>query len=467
MSAALPDFLYVRSVWSPSFAGTYRKVVGREVDNHPVWKQDGGQAWLFSEAGRWCVRESGPGEKKDDCAFLSPAHLGRSPAEVPHLGWTYESDDFMCGGHGNHETNEKIGFIVRETASPKLPSWAEQTSAWVKGEPSGTKQEQRRLASTTISVLEEELVARAIAHDACAAGCAAACFPDLEIHVGDERILANRDALVRASPFFATMLKSGGEMQEAATGQVRFPTADAQVVRRLLSLIYSKGHALSALSMTVSEQIDVLAQAAEWQCDDTVSALRDPLPQQLATAGLHTSLRVLKLASLQYEASSSQWRWATSRQTAIDRVAETCSGDLGVLSDLPLSCLESVLRSDRLDTVDDEGRVLRFVAEWVQKDEERLHHLPGLLKCVRFPFIRLLSLSDEEKVAMRFVHDHAGEQLQKHINEAADVQVGAKRVGHEPGGPVRKRHCCRALPEFDATKLGRVLCQSLFSTRPS
>lgn len=215
------------------------------------------------------------------------------------------------------------------------------------------------------------------------------------------------------------------------------------VVRWLLALIYSSEVALGALNLSLCETMDVLLQAKEWQCDTVVTALLASLKQKLKSADACTSLSFLKFASLHKDSSSD---WDRLLCEAIDRVADTCAGELGGFHELPFRALKSVLVSDKLDTGDDEGRVLLCVVGWVQKYQERIQNLPDLLKCVRFPFLRLGSLISEEKSLMRFAHDHASELLQTLVSAAASVQVGAKRKSLEPIDGVQKRHCCGSIP---------------------
>merc|ERR1712151_415035 len=113
------------------------------------------------------------------------------------------------------------------------------------------------------------------------------------------------------------------------------PTADAQVVRRLLALIYSSTVALKALNLSLSELIDVLAQAAEWQCEGVVTALVTSLEQRLQCADVSLSIRVLQLASVRSDASNQKWN--TLFNLAAERVAETCNGDFKILHDLSLN----------------------------------------------------------------------------------------------------------------------------------
>jgi len=167
--------------------------------------------------------------------------------------------------------------MISEQPAPVLPLWAEDYWSWQKTNYAGTGTTKSRLerAERAIEVMKSDMIQQArkstlklqastLKLQACGFGCAAAFFPDMEVCVGDATIPVNREMLVRSSPFFSTMLKNDGEMREATSKQITFPAADVQVVRQLLSLIYSSGVALDALKLSLSELMDLLAQAAEW-----------------------------------------------------------------------------------------------------------------------------------------------------------------------------------------------------------
>jgi len=173
-----------------------------------------------------------------------------------------------------------------------------------------------------------------------------------------------------------------------------------------------------------------------------------------------TSRRCLKLAALHSNASAS-WNGLLSR--VVEKVAETCVGELSFLHELSVDVIKRILKSDKLDTQDDEGRVLLFVVAWVQRDPKRLKDFSEVLKCIRFPFLRLACLSTGEKAAMRFAYEHAQQPVQAMVSAAVSAQVGVKRGGQDSNGGARKRQCCSSYPELNA-HLGQVVCQSFFST---
>merc|ERR1711871_1121990 len=94
----------------------------------------------------------------------------------------------------------------------------------------------------------------------CAEGCAAAFSPDVVLRVGSEQIPANQKILMAKSPVFDAMLSGRTPMQEALSGHVELPTANAATVRALLSLLHTDGECLRALKLKPDEILNMLSQ---------------------------------------------------------------------------------------------------------------------------------------------------------------------------------------------------------------
>lgn len=320
----------------------------------------------------------------------------------------------------------------------------------------------------------------------CVTACMKACFPDLKLRIGAEIVWASRDFLKSVSPFFAAMLAESSVMQEATTGQVDLPTADIEVVRSLLCLLYTSGAALAELALPLPTFIDVLAQAAEWECCDLVEKLLIDLKARIHAADGDTAARILKLVSV-HASVSHLTGWSKLLKAAIERFAETRVGNLAALQELPAEIFVQVLACDNLDTGDNEAAVLVSIVEWSQASG--LEQLPKLLELVRFPFIRFSALSKEERDALAFANTFAAEQIQLLIGEATNLQMqkGAKERCETRGtkrlrmvddsdasdedscceeeehleGRLRKRRKSSGIPTLNPRELGKVLVGSL------
>lgn len=295
-------------------------------------------------------------------------------------------------------------------------------------------------AAASVAALETKVKSCDDKLHGCVTACMKACFPDLKLCIGPEIVWANRDFLTSVSPFFAAMLAPDSVMQEAATGQVDLKTAASlDVVRTLLCLLYTSGAALVELALPLSTFIDVLAQAAEWQCTELVEKLLMELKARIHAADGDTAFRILRLVSV-HASTSHVSGWNKLLKLAIERFAETRNGNLADLHELSLDILSQVLACDNLDIGDNEASVLRCVVVWSEKNG--FDQLSNLLSFVRFPLIRFPTLSKEERDALALANLHAGEQVQQLLGEATSLQLqkGSKERPTESRGTKRQRN---------------------------
>jgi hypothetical protein len=439
MPAELPNDLYVRCEEKLDYAGKYILIPERSVNGYPIWIKESGGKWLFSSARnsrstdkrnlKWSITGD---EKKIESArgkgkLVSGIHNGKFPWEVLHGEWKWRKTE-----------DSLTGTLVDTNATPSLPEWAESLWTFRKEIIQMVYVNQRdtvnskadaackvlssclTAASSATAAMEARAKASEESLHSCVTACMKACFPDLKLCIGSDIVWANKDFLMSVSPFFAAMLAEDSVMQEATTGQVVLPTADIAVVRTLLCLMYTSGAALAELALPLPTFIDVLAQAAEWECCELVEKLLMDLRARIHAADGDTAGRILKLVSVHARVSNLT-SWSKLLKAAIERFAETRAGNLAALQELPEDIFCQVLACDSLDTGDNEAAVLRCVVAWAQS--HGLEQLGKLLDLVRFPLIRFPALTKEEREALEMAGLHAAEQVEHLMGEATSKQM--------------------------------------------
>jgi len=285
-------------------------------------------------------------------------------------------------------------------------------------------------------------------------------FPDVELIVGDSSIPANKASLASASPFFDAMLKEQMGMQEASTGKVTLPSSNPTTVRQLLFLLNADAcpEAFDALNCTLAELVELLAQAAEWQCKSLTQELLNMICKANALDG-KTLIRCFNVVCL-HASSSADAMWAATKPQIVKLVATNVGGNLNLLEDLPFEGLKLVLQSNSLDVGEGEANVLLFVVSWVQRHNSE--HLAELLQTVRFPYINLATLSPELRGALRFASVRAGTTLRMLLGQATSHQLGSPRAvsSQDEDGNLRarKRHKGQPMPTLNPEQLGNLLC---------
>jgi len=505
MSENLPQYVYVRCEEKADYAGKYVLFPERIINGYPIWVKEAGGKWLFSSARnsrstdkgncKWSITGD---EKKIDSArgkgkLISCIHNGMFPWQIPHTDWKWRKTE-----------DSLTGTVIDTNPETPLPEWAEQLWIFRKDATQMVYVNQRDIfnnkadalskvlstcmsaASCSNAAMEVKIKTGEEKLHGCVTACMKACFPDLKLCIGSDIVWANRDFLTSVSPVFAAMLASDSVYQEATTGQVDLPTADIEVVRTILCLLYTSGAALVELALPLPTFIDVLAQAAEWQCCELVEKLLIDLKARIHAADGDTAARILKLVSV-HASVSHLTGWSKLLKAAIERFAETREGNLAALQELPADIFVQVLASDSLDTADNEASVLRCAVLWSQA--QGLEQLPKLLELVRFPFIRFGTLKKEEREALALANAHAAEQVHQLIGEATSLQMqkGAKDKSDSRGikrqrnadesdmsdeesgceeeeqveGRLRKRRKSSGIPTLNPRELGKVLIGSL------
>ncbi|CAE7523636.1 unnamed protein product, partial [Symbiodinium pilosum] len=88
-----PSSLWLLASRYPNLQGEYRKQETRRERNEPVWRQVGGEGWIFSTSkGRWFVTDSENGIEKNGgvMASVSP-HKGCPPNKMEQWQFFFDS----------------------------------------------------------------------------------------------------------------------------------------------------------------------------------------------------------------------------------------------------------------------------------------------------------------------------------------------------------------------------------------
>lgn len=185
----------------------------------------------------------------------------------------------------------------------------------------------------------------------------------------------------------------------------------------------------------------------------------------LENASHSVALAFLQVSSVHATSTQSE-HWMKLLTLSAAKVAETCAGDLDSLVPLRFEAVSRVLECDQLDTNDQEGRVLQFVAKWAQTHGNT--ELVKLLELVRFPLLNLTSLDSNEKEALKYLSENAGVDVRKLIGEAILLQTSQKRLCQESNDSEAYERCKKRrvgsgeIPQLNATELGMFMFGGLW-----
>lgn len=464
----LPEILHFRCEERPVDAGVYKRLADAQQDEPPIWKKDGVDSFLFLRLGPvesnvktfvWCVSD-----KRENCKRLgyrankySTLNVAE-PLEFTSLLWVQMTNASLM-------TGTALGLSAEQVP---LHSWANElwqlhaktdTLVYAQHRDAFKMQIRNVLKSTAQLLQAKEAAVRR--KDKLTSRITQSFFPDVRLQVEEEQIDANKEVIGSISPFFRRMLDEGAAMQEAAAGVVQLPTSSTGTVRSMLALMYTDGEALCNLKLASTELVDLIAQAAEWDCQFIVKKLAQKLKIEIPSLCAEVAVQFLKLVSLHAAATRKQ-PWIELLDPLVERVAETRQGDLSTLLDLSMDTLKLVLKSDKLDTGDDEINVLKFSVKWSK--QHGTEKLPELIAAVRFPQLNILQLRPDGKAALHFARQHAEAKLKTLLGEATSIQLGVKRAADFAEDPeamqrAQKRQRSSGCVQLKPDELGEMLCR--------
>merc|ERR1712032_1498332 len=111
-------------------------------------------------------------------------------------------------------------------------------------------------------------------------------------------------------------------MQEASSGSVRLEHANVAAIKAMVSLLHTDGRSLKEFRLSASDLLDVVMQAAEWQCTSMLPPLLVELAQQIRTTDASVAAHVLQIAAKHKTAGGMREHarlWQQSEDAAIDR----------------------------------------------------------------------------------------------------------------------------------------------------
>lgn len=266
--------------------------------------------------------------------------------------------------------------------------------------------------------------------NSCVSACNALVFSETSLQLADHAVVpVSEDALTSKSPVFKAMLaqrKDGLQMQEASSGTVRLEHASLLAVKSIVSLLHTDGRSLKELHLSAADMLDVVAQAAEWQCTSLLPPLLAALAKQVFTANACVAAKVLKTVNTHKSTEvTCQKFWKLCEKNAVARLANL--GDFTTLQELPFQGVLQIMKSNDLDTDKSESKVLQLAVQWV-KTSGQTDKMTDLIKEVRFPLIPAARLSKEHQADLSFIREcGAGDVLEQLQGEAIHVQLQRKR----------------------------------------
>lgn len=242
-----------------------------------------------------------------------------------------------------------------------------------------------------------------------------------------------------------------------------------EIARQLLYLMKHNGSDEAFLTLQAGPQrfVDLAVQATDWHCADIAEGALSRVSVESIGQEPEVLKQILSRAH-GYVSSASPAsdkslpkRWDALVARVGNQLAASINGELGSVCDLPPAQLKHVLGSSELDTGDDEGKVLVAVVALALRHD--LADLGSLLRLVRFPLLRLTSMSAEAQAALRVALQHEPSLVHELLGNAIELQRGLKRerLDGEDAMQNQKRRRSGTRPSLTAADLGKVMAMSL------